>query len=427
MLQNAAVNSPGLADWLTAPEARDALAAALDALAAHPGDPLAASAALRRDRPGLAPDQAAAALEQAGLGRLAAERYGTTSDALLLTRNGLEQATRPEVARHRARLIRQSGAQQVLDLTGGLGFDARALLDEGLAVTAVERDPLTAALLVHNCPTARVVCGDATTVAAALLAELAPTDVVFADPARRDPDGPRDHGRRAPAERDPARWSPPWPFLRDLAHPRIAVKASPAFEPPADWHAEWVSVDRTLVECAAYSWPAFAAVRRALAWRAGTPAVLAADPSHADSFHADRADPITGPVATGPPHWLAEPDPAVGRAGCTTALLRRHPGLAALDRASSWLAGDDDPGPDPFVRCYRVRAELTGSTRQQRRQLDALGVSALAVKCRDVHATPGRVLRELGRREGNREVLVVTRRDGREVRYLCDPAQRQSA
>ena len=51
---------------------------------------------------------------------------------------------------------------RVLDLTGGLGLDTAGFAAAGLAVTAVERDPATAAYLAHNCPGARVLAADAT-------------------------------------------------------------------------------------------------------------------------------------------------------------------------------------------------------------------------------------------------------------------------
>ena len=147
-----------LAGWLVAAEGLREDAGR--ALAAAPGDPLAAGAALRRRHPGLAVDRAAAVLDQAALSRLAADRYGIT-DRLLLTRDGLEAATQPAVAARRARLLAASGARRVLDLTAGLGFDSRAFAAAGLEVVAVERDPVTAVYLRHNRPSARGVQADA--------------------------------------------------------------------------------------------------------------------------------------------------------------------------------------------------------------------------------------------------------------------------
>ena len=383
---------------------------------AHPRDPLAAGAALRRELPDLDPALTASVLDQAHLRRLASARYGLQADDLLLTRDGLEQATRPEVAARRARLFRAAGATRVLDLTGGLGFDTRAFVAEGLEVTALESDAATAALLRHNAVGATVIHADATAdgTLAALLLGLSPDDVVFVDPARRDPAGPRDlASARARAERDPARWSPPWPFVENIAHPRIAAKVAPAFRPPRHWHAEWVSVHRTVVECSLYSWPAFAEPGRAVLLCDGQEFVLPAD---------DAAVPVAAAVLG----WLSEPDPAIVRAHAVGALVTRNPGLAAVDPLSGWLTSDVLPAQELGLRSYRLVADISGSVKGQRALLAAHGVRSLTVKSRDVDVEPRTVLRSLGVPEGVGHVLVMTRRAGRALTLLVEPAARLS-
>jgi hypothetical protein len=402
------------AAWLCSADAAGPLAEARAALAARAGDPLAAGALLRRAWPELGPARAAAVLEQAELGRLARERYGIDDD-LLLTRDGLEQATRPAIAARRARLLVADGARTVLDLTGGLGFDVAAFLAAGLAVTVVERDPATALLLARNCPGAVVVADDATRpgLLPGLLAGLEPRDAVFVDPARRDPAGARDAATaRARPERDPERWSPPWAFVASIPHPRVVVKTAPGFTPPRDWRAEWVSVDRSLVECTAYSWPAFPAARRAVLLQGSVVTLVDAD---------DDAPPVpVGALGT----WLHEPDPAVVRTGAVPA-LGAAVGLASVGPDSSWLTSDA-PSTGPALRSYHVVGELTGSARQQRRQVADLGIRRLTVKSRDVDVDPRAVLRGLGVAEGAGPVLVMTRRDGRVVSLLAEPAAARS-
>ena len=409
----------GLARWLTDREATGPLTGAATAVARHPRDPLAAAAALRRGLPELAPDRAAAVLEQADLGRLAGERYGIdTGGGLLLTRDGLEQATRPEVAARRARLLRDAGARRVLDITGGLGFDAAAFLAAGLTVTVVERDPVTATLLAHNCPDAVVVADDITGsgVLDALLAPLDERDVVFADPARRDPLGPRGTtSARARPERDPARWSPAWDFVEAIGHPRVTAKVAPAFTPPPGWQAEWTSVDRTVVECAVHSWPLNPAARRAVVLSGDSPTVVDAD---------DESPRL--PVATHLHAWLHEPDPAVQRARVVGSLRELDDSLEAVDPESSWLTGDR-PSTSAAYRSHLVVEELTGSPRAQGRRLAGLGVRRLTVKSRDVAADPRRTLRDLGVAEGPGLVLVLTRREGRVVSVLAEPAAARPA
>jgi hypothetical protein len=398
------------ADWLVSPAASAPLADAQALLS--DGDALAAGAALRARHPDLPADLAAAVLEQADHGRRARERYGLDTAGLLLTRDGLEAATRPEVARRRARLLAASGAGRVLDLTGGLGFDVREFLAAGLEVTAVERDPGVAAFLSHNCPAATVVCGDAVVEAPTLLAGLDENDVVFADPARRDPTGPREaHTGRARPERDPERWSPPWSFVAGVPHPRVLAKVSPGFPVPREWQAEWVSVSRVVVETAVASWPLFATRRQAVVIDGSVTTVVPAD---------DGDLPLA--PAIGP--WVHEPDPAVVRAGAVPTLARLEE-LAAVDPDSTWLTSDHSCS-SPAVRSYLVTEELAGPPRQQRRRLAELGVERLTVKSRDVDVDPTAVRRALSVREGGEHVLILTRRGGRSLSVLATPAAARS-
>jgi hypothetical protein len=322
------------------------------------------------------------------------------------------------VARQRAVLLRDQGVRRVVDLTAGLGFDAAALSAAGLDVTAVERDAATAAFCRTNVPQAEVIHGEAADVITTLLATLAPTDVVFVDPGRRS--GARDVATgRARPERDPERWSPPWSFVAALPHPRVAMKAAPSFEPPTGWVAQWSSVDRDLVECLAMSWPALGTGRVTTTRRAVC--------HHAQGWDVLDADGAVLPVASTVGPWLLEPDPAVLRARGLSALPADD--LQRVDEASTWLTSDEDPSTAtiPFGRAYRVVAELSGSRRQQRAALRRLGIDRLTVKNRDVPGSPHAVLADLGCREGNDHILVMTPRAGRTLSLLVDPVPARRA
>lgn len=398
-----------MADWLASPEGRQARARARELV--RSSEPLTAATALRAE--GLSAEQSAAALEQATLERIAAERGMDPGPDALLTRDGLEAATRPVVARHRAGILSAAGARRVLDLTGGLGFDTGAFLAAGLEVTALERDPATAALLRHNHPTATVIVGDATRpgLLPHLLADLDATDVVFVDPARRDPSAARDaRTARARPERDPERWSPPMSWVASIEHPRVAAKVSPGFPPTPGFQAQWVSVDRTVVECSLYSWPATEHDRSAVIVRADD--VVAVVPASAGVT--PRADALSA--------WLMEVDPAIISAGAT-ATLAGTADARALDDGTTWLTGDR-PIDHPGARCHRVLAELQGSSRDRRRQLASLGVTRAIVKSRDARRQPAEILRDLGVAEGPGHVIIETRMNGRTITVVAD--QRES-
>jgi hypothetical protein len=164
------------------------------------------------------------------------------------------------------------------------------------------------------------------------------------------------------------------------------------------------------VECSLYSWPIAGSDRRAVVLADGLERVVTS-PSGA---------PI--PTATAIGAWLHEPDPAVLRAGVVPGLIADLAGTASVDASSSWLTGDLPPKFDAAVRSYRVVSEVTGSTKEQRRILAAHGVSSLTVKSRDVDVDPRKVLARLGIPEGSGHVLVLTRRAGRLLSLLTDPA-----
>ena len=108
-----------------------------------PYDPATAMAMLSRARsdPRWAdqPEVVAAAATQARLRTRATARF--PGPARWWTPDGLEQATRPEVAARHARRFVQAGVQVVADLGCGAGSDALAMAAAGLQVLAVDRDP----------------------------------------------------------------------------------------------------------------------------------------------------------------------------------------------------------------------------------------------------------------------------------------------
>ncbi len=144
-----------------------------------------------------------------------------------------------------------------MDLGCGIGTDALAFLDAGLAVHAVERDPDTADVARANLDTqesgsaGEVLVADAESVP---LEDDARSVGWFADPARRDATG---------RVWTTAGLSPSWDFvLRLLDGSRVAgVKLGPGLPHaaiPDGVEAEWVSHGGSTVELALWTGPAAA-------------------------------------------------------------------------------------------------------------------------------------------------------------------------
>lgn len=372
-----------LARWLVSPEAEAALAEA--SVQPDPGS-LAAATALRRNWPA---DRAAAALSQVALRRRAVAKFGERAERLFFTPDGLEQATRADVARWRAQRFVAAGASEVVDLGCGLGADAIAFLDAGLRVTAVEADPATAVLAEANLSRrARVVNGDAIEVSDDLLGGGGAA--VFVDPARRTGAG------RTWRVSD---FSPPWEFVTRLLERRApgsstvgCVKAAPGLPSafiPEGVATTWVSHRGDLVEASLWSGP----------WTAGArTAVLL--PSGDELDAGARREPPAGPVG----RYLYEPDPAVIRAGATGTLADLLDARVAQAGIAYLFA--DALVATPFATAFEVLEELPYDERVLRAWVRDHGVGVLEIKVRGLDVDPA-VLRRRLKPKGSASATVV--------------------
>ena len=367
-----------LARWLVSPDAADALAEA--AAQPDPGS-LSAATALRRR---WSPDRAAAVLTQAALRRRASAKFGDRAAHLFLTPDGLEQATRADVARWRAGRFGAAGVTEVVDLGCGIGADALALVDAGLRVVAVESDPATAVLARANLgERAEVVCGDARDLAAGLLAGGA---AVFADPARRTAVG------RTWRVAD---FSPPWEFVTGLLDGRVGcLKAAPGIPSgflPDTVAASWVSHRGDLVEASLWSGP----------WTPGSrTAVLL--PSGDELDAGERRDPPVGPVG----RYLYEPDPAIIRAGATAALAELL-GARCPQAGIAYLFADAFEAT-PFATAFEVRAELPFDERVLRRWVQEQAIGTIEIKVRGIDVDPALLRKRLKPKGPGSATLVLT-------------------
>ena len=154
------MNDRGL-DLLLTDEGRELL----DALPPYDeGNALTLSSTLRAK--GVDPDLIAAALTQSRLRARAGGpggKFGEFAANMIFTAEGLEQATRLEVAALHGRRYGRAGITHVADLGCGIGGDALAFAALGLSVLAVELDERTARIAAANLrpfPEVRVVRAD---------------------------------------------------------------------------------------------------------------------------------------------------------------------------------------------------------------------------------------------------------------------------
>jgi hypothetical protein len=342
----------------------------------------------------------AAVLEQARLRSRARAKFGDFADRMLFTPSGLEQSTRLRVAALHAGRFAEAGIDVVADLGCGIGADALAIAALDLGVVAVERDELTAAVAAFNLapfPSARVELG------AAEDADLAGVGAVWIDPARRD---------GATRLADPGDWSPSLEWAFDLAARLPAgIKLGPGIDRdliPEMCEAQWVSVDREVVELVLWSGPlARPGIRRS--------ALVLGSHGIADlSAAADAPDVETGELDA----YLFEPDGAVIRARLIGDLARRLNGRM-LDPTIAWITAPE-PVTTPFAQAFRVLAQFSLDVKTLKRELAARDIGTLEIKKRGVDVDPAKFRTKLALAGEASATLVLTRIAGSRAAILVE-------
>jgi SAM-dependent methyltransferase len=381
--------------WLLTADGQATLGTAV-ALHADRVDPIRAGELLRRS---VAPERAAAAMAQATLRAAAGAKFGDDAPRMYFTPDGLEQATRAEVAAHRAARISLTGATSVLDLGCGIGGDLLAMARAGVVAAGVDLDPVRVAVAGANLSAldlpGAVMVADATSL------DLSASGVVFADPARRTGTG---------RVFDVDSYTPPWAFIEELLRRPACVKAAPGIpheRVPAGVEAEWVSFAGDLKEAVLWS-PQLATTQRR--------ATLVAPRGLATLTSED--DPGPG-GARGVGRYLYEPDGAVVRAGLVTAVAAAVTGWL-LDDHIAYLAADTLTRT-PFARAFEIVEELPYQEKQLKAALRARGVGRLTIKKRGVDVVPDRLRGRLALRGDAEATLVLTRVLGKGTALLVNP------
>ena len=355
-------------------------------------------------RAGYSPGLVAAVLSQSKLRAKAASKFGPFAERMLFTEAGLEQATRLRIAALHAGRFQAAGLSRIADLGSGIGGDALAFASLELEVTAVELDEVTAAIAAYNLalwPNATVEHADVTTF------DLAGFDGVFLDPARRTA-GHQNTSRLS----DPSDYSPTLDFAFGIAG-RIptGIKLGPGIDRdliPAEAEAQWVSVDRDVVELGLW----FGALARPGIRRAalvighhGTAELTSAD---------DSADVDTGTLGS----YLYEPDGAVIRSRLIGDLGRRI-GATMLSDGIAYLTSDEAV-ETPFAACFRVLEIFPLDERRLKKELATRGIGSLEIKKRGVDVDPAAFRRKLALHGPASATLVLTRVAGRHTALLCE-------
>jgi SAM-dependent methyltransferase len=363
-------------------------------------DPLRAQTILRKD--GAEPAHVAVAMSQADLRARAREKFGELAERMYFTPDGLEQATRPAVADHRAARLTAYGTRSLIDLGCGVGGDLIAASRAGIVTAGVDLDPARVAVAQANLDALGL--AGAVQVADATAVDHTAFDVAFADPARR---GAR--GRVFDAEG----WTPPWSFVETLLARDACVKVAPGIPHelvPAGVEAEWVS-DRGEVKEAALWAGGLATVRRRATVIAphGEPGGLAT-----------LTDEDDAPVGVRPVGaFLYEPDGAVIRAGLVTAVAAGVAG-GLLDEHIAYVTSDQ-AFRTPFATGYQVVEELPHRERALRAALRERGIGRLTIKKRGVSVVPEQLRRSLSLQGPNEATIVLTRVAGQGTCLLVKP------
>lgn len=392
--------------------------ALLEALPPYAGPDAAMALGERLRAEGAEPHVVAAAMTQSRLRAKGEAKFGPFAAGMLFTAEGLEQATRLQVAAHHARRFRDAGCTRVADLGCGIGGDAMALASLGLGVLAVDRDEATAAVATVNLrhwPEAQVHRADVLDVVAELGRD-AGVDGAWLDPARRTAAGKR--------VLDPHRASPPWSAVLDVARrvPATGVKLAPGV--PRDVadgsglraEVQWVSVDGDVVEAVCWFGPL------ARPGRAASALVLRSAERGGTTTLVDDDDlPVPPSVASpeGVGAYLYDPDGAVVRSGLVGQVAALVDG-ALLDPTIAYVTSDRLVST-PLARALAVEEVWPFGLKALRTRLRDRGVGAVEVLKRGSAVDVEQLRRSL-RLEGPRQAtLVLTRVAGRQHVLLCRP------
>ena len=351
---------------------------------------------------GFDPDLIATALTQVRLRRMAEPKFGEFAEQMLFSQEGLEQASRLQVAALHAGRFRRAGIKHVADLGCGIGAESLAMASLDIKVSAFEKDELTAAIATFNLasfPNVKVEHADVTEV------DLGKFEGLFFDPSRRD------NRNRIFRPQD---FSPSFDFVLATANQKPTIgklgPGHPHNQIPQDAEAVWVSVDGDLVELGLY----FGKVRRAEIARA---AVLITDSKTYEYTSAQTTTEHAVLADLG--EYLYEPDNSLIRSHLLGDFAREF-GLSAISPEIAYLTSDEKIS-SPWLKGYKVIDQIAFDKKKLSAFLNQHDIGAIQIKKRGVDVIPEQLRKELNLKGSYPGTIVITKiKDKRRV-LLVEP------
>jgi hypothetical protein len=354
------------------------------------------------------PELARALAEQFDLRQRAGAKFADPA-RVLVQRKALEQATRLDVARWRARRVKNFAPKSpVVDATCGLGADTLALLEAGVSTAALERDEGIAAMADHNL---RALAGRNCVVLGSVENPPFRANYWCIDPDRRAAPG---------TSLQPERWSPPLSVALALARASsgACIKLAPGIElercslPDVrawPWRPAWVSAGGELRECSLWcgEWAPDAAAGEREAVLLDSGASICARPLQVAPWESESVLGL---------RWLADPDPALIRSGLLGNVAERA-GARPLAPLIAYL-GSMEPIEDRLLDALPVLAACALDPKHVKRMLALHDIGSIEVRKRG-HPEAAEVLaRKFAGPGSRRGVLAIARLERGHVAYL---------
>lgn len=320
---------------------------------------------------------------------------------MLFTREALEQATRQELANHRAKRLENHGA--LIELGASCGGDtvAFAKVTRGIAV---EKDPVRCLYLHHNLQANQgrflAVQGDALRFGTDLFG------CGFADPARRE------EGRRT---LDLDSYSPPLARLLKLLPNICGIKLAPAQNPEEVFAS-------TLSAATSLEWVGWQSeLKELVLWRGleiGGKRVATILPAGASLAWPETAPP-EWPETREVQGFLYDPHPAVVRAGLV-GLLARQIKAFPIDSQIAFLS-NQDPTFTPFARTFEVLAVFPFSLKTARQELRANDIGTVEIIKRGSAVDAEELRKALKTKGRGHSSLILSRAMDKHVGIVAKP------